>query len=40
MKKNYNVNNKININTNNNYPKRKIKNNIKERNGDWVCQFC
>ena len=24
----------------NNYPKKKIKNNIKERKGDWVCQFC
>ena len=31
---------KIKINNNNNYPKRKIKNNIKERKGDWVCQFC
>ena len=30
-------NNKI---INNNYPKKKVKNNIKERKGDWVCQFC
>ena len=34
-----NINNKMRIN-NNNYPKKKVKNNIKERKGDWVCQFC
>jgi len=33
-------NNKIKIYNNNNYPKKKVKNNIKERKGDWVCQFC